>query len=77
MCDINEDSDTLTPSLRFSGRGINLALAPQTPNFYPICVGSSKSLRHLRISTAKDGIMRKQKPSAGVAEQLCVQDHTS
>jgi hypothetical protein len=40
----------LTLSFRVSGRGINLALAPQTPNFYPICVGSSKSLRHLTHS---------------------------
>jgi hypothetical protein len=40
----------LTPSLWVSGLGINLALAPQTPNFYPICVGSSKSLRHLTHS---------------------------
>jgi hypothetical protein len=47
ISNINEDYDTLTPSLRVSGRGINLALAPQTPNFYLICVGSSKSLRHL------------------------------
>jgi hypothetical protein len=37
--DINEDDYTLTPSLRVSGRGINLALAPQTPNFYPIALG--------------------------------------
>ncbi|KAH0810158.1 hypothetical protein GEV33_012631 [Tenebrio molitor] len=44
------DYGTLTPSLWASGLGINLALAPQTPNFYPICVGSSKSLRHLTHS---------------------------
>ncbi|KAJ3632274.1 hypothetical protein MTP99_009288 [Tenebrio molitor] len=50
ISDINEDDDTLTPSLRVSGLGINLALAPQTPKFYPICVGSSKSLRHLTHS---------------------------
>jgi hypothetical protein len=48
--DIHEDNYTLTPSLRVSGRGINLALAPQTTNFYPISVRSSKSLRHLTHS---------------------------
>jgi hypothetical protein len=48
-----------------SDREVNLILAPQSPNFYPSDVGSSKSLRHLtrygcsapacvlRIATAK------------------------